>query len=80
MLILVYNQQDVTLHILVMFGNYSICFVWYYYTTPGANKTVYTVSCICRTVTAFWRSNGWNTLDCVAGGLSRSQNFHIRGR
>ena len=42
--ILIYIQQDATLHSLFISGNCSTCFGWYNHPSPGAQKTVSTAS------------------------------------
>jgi hypothetical protein len=48
----IYIQQEETLHILFMSGNFSTCFGWYLHPSSGAHTTVSTSSGICHTVTA----------------------------
>jgi hypothetical protein len=56
--ILIYIQQDATLHNL--FYLESTCFGWYLHPSSGAQTTVSTASGICHTVTATCRySGGW---------------------
>ena len=50
--ILIYIQQDATLHSLFIYGNCSMCFGWYLHPSSGAHTTVSTASRICHTVTA----------------------------
>ena len=54
--ILIYIQQDATLHSLS--GNCSTCFRWYYHPSSGAQTTVSTASDICHTVIAICRYRG----------------------
>jgi hypothetical protein len=49
-IILVYIQQDATLHSLFISGNCSTCFGWYRHPSSGAQTTVSTASGICHTV------------------------------
>jgi hypothetical protein len=56
--ILLYIQQDATLHSLFISGNCSTCFGWYHHPTSGAHTTVSTASGICHTVTAICRYRG----------------------
>src|SRR5215475_8271900 len=53
--ILIYVQQDATLHSLFISGNCSTCFGWYHHPSSGAQNTVSTASGICHTVTAICR-------------------------
>ena len=53
--ILIYIQQDATLHSLFLSGNCSTCFGWYHHPSSGAQTTVSTASGICHTVTAICR-------------------------
>ena len=55
--ILIYVQQDATLHSLFS-GNCTTCFEWYHHPSPGAQTTVSTASGICHTVTAICRYRG----------------------
>ena len=48
--ILIYIQQDATLHSLFISWNRSRCFGWYHHPSSGAQTTVSTVSGICHTV------------------------------
>jgi hypothetical protein len=58
-LILIYIQQDSTLHSLRdLSANCSTCFGWYHHPTSGAQSTVSTTSGICHTVTATCRYRG----------------------
>jgi len=50
--ILIYIQQDATLHILFISRNCSTCFGWYLRPSSGAHTTVSTASGTCQTVTA----------------------------
>jgi hypothetical protein len=54
----IYIQQDATLHSLLISGNCSTCFGWYFHPSSGAHTTVSTASGICRTVTAICRYHG----------------------
>jgi hypothetical protein len=57
--ILIYIQQDATLHILFISGNFSTFFGWYFHPSWGAHTTVSTASGICHnTVTAICRYRG----------------------
>ena len=56
--ILIYIQQDATLHGLFISGNCSTCFGWYLHPSSGAQTTVFTASGICHTVTATCRYRG----------------------
>jgi hypothetical protein len=56
--ILIYIQQDATLHRLFISGNYSTCFGWYLHPSSGARTTVSTASAICRAVTDTCRYRG----------------------
>ena len=51
--ILIYTQQDATLHSSFISGNYSACFGWYLHPSSGAHTNVSTASGTCQTVTAF---------------------------
>jgi hypothetical protein len=53
--ILIYMQQDTTLHSLFISGNCCTCFGWYFHPSSGAHTTVSTASGICHTVTATCR-------------------------
>src|SRR5215475_719004 len=53
-----YIQQDATLHILLISGNCSTCFGWYFHPSSGAHTTVSSASRICHTVTAICRYHG----------------------
>jgi hypothetical protein len=53
-----YIEQDATLHSLLISGNSSTCFGWYFHPSSGANTTVSTASGICHTVTAICRYRG----------------------
>jgi hypothetical protein len=53
--LLLYIQQDETLHSLFISGNCSTCFGWYHHPTSGGQTTVSTASGICHTVTATCR-------------------------
>jgi hypothetical protein len=52
--ILIYIQQDATLHSLFISGNCSTCFRWYFHPSSGAHTTVSTASGICC-VCCGWR-------------------------
>ena len=56
--ILIYIQQDATLHSLFISENCSTCFGWYFHPSSGAHTTVSTASGICHTVTAICRYRG----------------------
>jgi hypothetical protein len=56
--ILIYIQQDATLHSLFISGNCSTCFGWYFHPSSRAHTTVSTASVICHTVTAICRYRG----------------------
>jgi hypothetical protein len=51
----IYIQQDATLDSLLISGNCSTCFGWYFHPSSGAHTTVFTASGICHTVTAICR-------------------------
>jgi hypothetical protein len=53
-----YIQQDATLHSLFISGNFFTCFGWYFDPSSGVQKTVFTASGICHTVTATFRYHG----------------------
>jgi hypothetical protein len=53
--ILIYIEQDVTLHSLFTSENCSTCFGLYFHSLSGAHTTVSTASGICHTVTAICR-------------------------
>jgi hypothetical protein len=53
-----YIQQDATLHILFISGNYSTCFGSYFHPSSGAHTPVSTASGICHTVTVICRYRG----------------------
>jgi len=53
LLILIYIQQDATLHSLFYMENCSTCFGWYHHPSSGEQTTVSTASGICHTVTAY---------------------------
>jgi hypothetical protein len=64
--ILIYIQQDATLHSLFISRNCSTCLEWYLHPSSGAQTTVSTASGICQTVTAICRYSilldiYWNT-------------------
>jgi hypothetical protein len=70
--ILIYIQQDATLHILFISGNCSTCFVGYFHPSSGAHTTVSTASGICHAVTAICRYRGrvgTNRFECAVGGV-----------
>jgi hypothetical protein len=56
--ILIYIQQDATLHSLFISGNCSTCFGCYFHPSSGAHTTVFTASGICHIVTAICRYRG----------------------
>ena len=56
--ILIYIQQDATLHSLFISGNCPKCFGWYLHPSSGAQTTVSTASGTCQTVTATCRYRG----------------------
>ena len=56
--ILIYIQQDATLHGLFISGNCSTCFGWYLHPSSGAHTTVSTVSDTRQTGTATCRYRG----------------------
>jgi hypothetical protein len=56
--ILIYIEQDATLHTLFISGNCSTCFGWYFHPSSGAHTTISTASGICHTVTAICRYRG----------------------
>ena len=53
--ILIYIQQDATLHSLFFSGNCSTRFGWYHHPSSGEQTTVSTASGICHTITATGR-------------------------
>jgi hypothetical protein len=53
-----YIQQDAKLHSLIISGNCSTCFGWYFHTSSGAHITASTAYGICYTVTALCRYRG----------------------
>jgi hypothetical protein len=53
--ILIYIQQDATLHSLFYLETCSTCFGWYHHPSSGAQTTVSTASGICHTVIAICR-------------------------
>jgi hypothetical protein len=54
-----YMQQDGTIRGLIVSGNCSTCFGWYFHPTSGAHTTVSTASGICHsTITAICRYRG----------------------
>jgi hypothetical protein len=55
--ILIYIQQDATLHSLFISGNCSTCLGWYHHPSSGAQTTVSTASGICHTVIATCRDS-----------------------
>jgi hypothetical protein len=59
--ILIYIQQNATLHSLFISGNCSTCFGWYFHPSSGAQTAVSTASGICQTVTATCRYSGSTT-------------------
>jgi len=59
-IILLYIQQDATLHSLFIFGNCSTCFGWYLHPSSGAHTIVSTASGICHTVV--WRCDKYQML------------------
>jgi hypothetical protein len=56
--ILIYIQQDATLHCLLYLETALHISGWYYYPSSGAQTTVSTASGICHTVTATCRYRG----------------------
>jgi hypothetical protein len=54
----IYIQQDAKLHSLLISGNCSTCFGWYFYPSSGAHTTASTASGICHTVTAICHYRG----------------------
>ena len=56
--ILIYIQQDATLHTLFISGKCSTCFGWYHHPLSGAHTTVSTASGICHTVITICRYRG----------------------
>jgi hypothetical protein len=56
--ILIYIQQDATLHSLFISGNCSTYFGWFFHPSSGAHTPVFTASGICHTVTAICRYRG----------------------
>jgi hypothetical protein len=56
--ILIYIQQDATLHSLFISGNCSTCFEWYLRPSSEAHTTVSTAPGTCQTVTATCRYRG----------------------
>jgi hypothetical protein len=56
--ILIYIQQDATLHSLFISGNCCTFFGWYHHPSSGAHTTVSTASGICHTVTAICHYRG----------------------
>ena len=70
--ILIYIQQDATLHSLFISGNPSTCFGWYLHPSSGAHTTVSTASGTCQIVTATCR---------YCGGVGTLfQHLHDSGR
>ena len=63
--ILIYSQQDATLHSLFYLENCSTCFEWHHHPSSGVQTTVSTASGICHTVIAICRNPG-----SVGTGLS----------
>jgi hypothetical protein len=53
-----YMQQDATLHSLLITGNCSTYFGWYFHPSSGGHTTLSTASGICHTVTAICRYRG----------------------
>jgi len=51
--IVIYFQQDATLHSLFVPGNCSTCFRWYLHPSSGAHTTVSTASGTCQTVKCY---------------------------
>ena len=70
--VLIYIQQDATLHSLFISGNCSICFGWYLHPSSGAHATVSAASGTCQTVTTTCRYRG--------GVWTQFQLFHDSGR
>ena len=68
--ILIYIQQDATLHNLS--ENCSICFGWYHHPSSGAQTTVSTASDICQTVTATCHYRGRENIN-VHGSVHRKK-------
>ena len=60
-----YIKQDATLHSLLISGNCSTCFGWYFHPSSGTHTTVSTASGNCHTLTAICRYRGR-----VGNGLS----------
>ena len=56
--IIIYIQEDETLHSLFISGNCSTCFGWYFHPSSGAHTTVSTASSISHTVTVMCRYRG----------------------
>jgi len=57
-LILIFIQQDATLHTLFISGNRSTYFGWHLHPSSGEHLTVSTTSGTCQTVTATCRYRG----------------------
>ena len=56
--ILIYIQQDATLHSLFYLETAPTCFRWYHHPSSGAQTTVSTASGICQTAIAICRYHG----------------------
>ena len=53
-----YIDQDAPLHSLIISGNCSTCFGWYFHPSSGTHTNVSRASGICHTVTAICRYRG----------------------
>jgi hypothetical protein len=67
----IYIQQDATLHSLIISGNCSTCFEWYFQPSSGAHTTVSTISGICHTV---WQIP--DTVDTVVCAPDDGWKYH----
>jgi hypothetical protein len=64
--ILIYIQQDATLHSLCnLSANCSTCFGRYHHPSSGAQTTVFTASGICHTITLRLSWKSWNWFECA---------------
>jgi len=75
--ILIYIQQDATLHSLFLSGNCSTCFVWYLHPSSGALTTVSTASGICQTVTVSQIPDAVDTVVCAPDDGWRYHAKHV---
>ena len=73
--ILLYIQQDATLHSLFISGNFSTCFGWYLHPSSGAHTTIYSIWYLSHRycyLPQSWKS--WNRFECAVGGVRHPQH------